>query len=336
MKPEQWGPPLWEELHRWSLTTDLPSAKAWLNRFWARVPCLKCKVGWFKLLTEHPPDFRSNQSLFAWSVAIHNAVNRHLGKPELTLQSARLRWAKMPSHEKTLVCTVLQYDRPPDGANLMLESARYHGIDVKIIGEGEKFENLYRSKIVRLYEAVGNLNGFDHILFIDGADTLFAAGLGEIFTKFAACGSDFVIAGEHYCYPFARRFEQRVPQPDKRFRFLNSGFYMATWDAWKKTMESMLNLLPDPYSEGGTTIENEDQARFYVAWLEGKINLTIDTDCRLCQCLNGTDGRWSWMSQDILWAKRPINKITNQAPCIFHCNGGEKWRMREIWEMLRT
>src|ERR1700683_2200222 len=83
MKPEQWGPPLWEELHRWSLTTDLPSANAWLNRFWARVPCLKCKVGWFKLLTEHPPDFRSNQSLFAWSVAIHNAVNRHLGKPEL-------------------------------------------------------------------------------------------------------------------------------------------------------------------------------------------------------------------------------------------------------------
>jgi hypothetical protein len=41
-----------------------------------------------------PPDFTSPEAFFAWGVALHNAVNRKLGKPELTIEEARRIWRR--------------------------------------------------------------------------------------------------------------------------------------------------------------------------------------------------------------------------------------------------
>ncbi len=86
--PRDWktlGPKLWAELH-----TKLDADRAWLDDFTARIPCGECKAHWQKLLAETPPGF--GEGFFAWGVNAHNAVNRRLGKPEITLEAARERW----------------------------------------------------------------------------------------------------------------------------------------------------------------------------------------------------------------------------------------------------
>lgn len=51
-----------------------------------------CKAGYREILKDHPFDYSSPEAFFASGVALHNAVNRKLGKPELTLEDARKLW----------------------------------------------------------------------------------------------------------------------------------------------------------------------------------------------------------------------------------------------------
>ena len=54
----------------------------------------ECKGGYQQIIAEMPPDFTSPEAFFAWGVNLHNAVNRKLGKPELTIDEALLIWRK--------------------------------------------------------------------------------------------------------------------------------------------------------------------------------------------------------------------------------------------------
>jgi hypothetical protein len=242
----------------------------------------------------------------------------------------------MSNYRKTLVATVMMYDKPPEEARMMAASARYHGIELCIVGEGVKYQSNFHAKIVTLFDALKDFTEYDHIIMADGGDTLFATGLGEMFTKWELYNSDFVIAAEGHCWPFPKKYQDITPGAPARFRFLNSGFYMATWDAWLRTMKQLHDMPFDGYTENDKTIQNEDQGRFYTAWMEKRIQVTLDTECRLSQSMSGIDKRRSFLSPDILWGRRPINKITGQAPCTFHCNGVEKWRIPELWDMLKV
>ena len=54
----------------------------------------ECKGGYQQIIAEMPPDFTSPEAFFAWGVNLHNAVNRKLGKPELTIDEALSIWRK--------------------------------------------------------------------------------------------------------------------------------------------------------------------------------------------------------------------------------------------------
>ena len=65
----------------------------WLDIWQYLIPArCDCKDGYQKIIEEYPPDFSSPDAFFAWGVALHNAVNRKLGKPELTIEEARKIW----------------------------------------------------------------------------------------------------------------------------------------------------------------------------------------------------------------------------------------------------
>lgn len=83
---------MWAELHRAALAG--PLAPEWLEGFARRVPCGACKTHWREILDAAPPD---PADPFAWSVRAHNAVNRRLGKAELSVDEARGQWAVVTS-----------------------------------------------------------------------------------------------------------------------------------------------------------------------------------------------------------------------------------------------
>lgn len=53
-----------------------------------------CRAFYAKYKMDNPPDFTSPEAFFAWGVELHNAVNRKLGKPELTIEEALSIWRK--------------------------------------------------------------------------------------------------------------------------------------------------------------------------------------------------------------------------------------------------
>jgi hypothetical protein len=85
---DEQGRQLWRELHTWALTAELTDASAWLERFQWRIPCGDCRKQWQVLLAENPPTIESNERLFAWTVFVHNIINRKLGKLEMSLAEA--------------------------------------------------------------------------------------------------------------------------------------------------------------------------------------------------------------------------------------------------------
>lgn len=78
----------WSLLHKYT-----GCDKQWLDLWVYFIPnrC-ECKTGYQHIIKELPPDFSSPDAFFAWGVALHNAVNAKLGKPEVLLEDAFSLW----------------------------------------------------------------------------------------------------------------------------------------------------------------------------------------------------------------------------------------------------
>jgi hypothetical protein len=81
----------WIALHNGSIV-DADSLAEWEKTI-PQYEC-GCRAFYADHKAEIPPDFSSPEAFFAWGVALHNAVNRKLGKPELTLEEALSIWRK--------------------------------------------------------------------------------------------------------------------------------------------------------------------------------------------------------------------------------------------------
>jgi hypothetical protein len=236
------------------------------------------------------------------------------------------------NYKKTLVIApAFGYATLPQGVQWMLQSANLHGIEVTLIGRDQPWVDFYDAKISRLWKITKDLTGYDFVIMIDATDTLFATGLGELHTKWQTYNSDFVISGEINNWPWPQRYANH-PLKDQRFGGLNSGFYMATWDAFCRTMKHLNEQKDDGYIEQGKTVKNQDQAAFWRAYMEG-LPMTIDSRCLLSQATHMIDGRWL-LNREMIWGRRPQNLWTTSFPCTFHCNGADTARLQGLVDLL--
>ena len=97
MNPSQWGPSLWRAIHFIALgfpdspsRQDIDSYKAFFFSLGDVLPCYKCSQNYQRHLKEVPldPFLVNSDSLFKWTVQLHNIVNRETGKAEMSLQDA--------------------------------------------------------------------------------------------------------------------------------------------------------------------------------------------------------------------------------------------------------
>jgi hypothetical protein len=72
---------------------------AWVKIWEDSIPSggCSCKEGYKAILKDHPFDYSSPDAFFASGIALHNAVNRKLEKPEITLDEARQIWNRTDS-----------------------------------------------------------------------------------------------------------------------------------------------------------------------------------------------------------------------------------------------
>jgi len=101
--PDTWGSTVWDTIHLicWTAPESLdPGAQMHYTAFFKSLPyvlpCASCSEHAVSHLEAVPIEnaVGSRDALFEWSVQYHNAVNKMLGKPEMSLEVARARWEK--------------------------------------------------------------------------------------------------------------------------------------------------------------------------------------------------------------------------------------------------
>lgn len=111
MLPDIWGKHLWFSIH--FIAQDYPKIptqhealiyKDFFENLWKVIPCYKCGVNYKRHLQELPLDehLGSREDLFAWTVELHNIVNRELGKPTMTLDEAKRKYSD-PDFNKNII-----------------------------------------------------------------------------------------------------------------------------------------------------------------------------------------------------------------------------------------
>ncbi len=101
MDPKIWGPPAWFFLHTMMLNYPYkPSIqqkndlKFFLINLGGVLPCPICRIHYKNHLQKFPIDnaIESKDSAFKWLVDVHNSVNRQLGKSEMSIDNAYLKY----------------------------------------------------------------------------------------------------------------------------------------------------------------------------------------------------------------------------------------------------
>lgn len=105
LTPDGWGPYFWATLHLSALgapsTIDTIQASG-LRSFYTAlpwvIPCQSCSDHLKETLQKLPLTeevLKGGASLFEWTVALHNEVNRLLGKNSVSVEKARSFWMKV-------------------------------------------------------------------------------------------------------------------------------------------------------------------------------------------------------------------------------------------------
>lgn len=108
MEPTSWGIYGWGFIHNVAL--GYPKEQTYMIKENYRqffhligdvIPCKSCSTHYKKMIADYPPDLVDRDSLFKWTVDIHNKVNKRLGKSEISYNDAYNIWLK--NTNKTLI-----------------------------------------------------------------------------------------------------------------------------------------------------------------------------------------------------------------------------------------
>jgi hypothetical protein len=98
LSPKVWGKHIWTSMHIVALgfpehpsTVERDNYSRFFTTIGDILPCSKCRDHYKKHLKELPIELylASNDTLFGWTVAVHNIVNSVNGKPTWTIDQAR-------------------------------------------------------------------------------------------------------------------------------------------------------------------------------------------------------------------------------------------------------
>ncbi len=95
LNPENWGRQGWHFIHSVMVNypddpteADKKKYKSFINSIPSVLPCPICGEHFKENLKKMPPDYASNESMWKWSVDVHNEVNKANKKPALSYDEA--------------------------------------------------------------------------------------------------------------------------------------------------------------------------------------------------------------------------------------------------------
>ena len=110
--PTVWGPFFWHTIHIVALGyssnpsyAEKRAAKEFYESLAHLIPCPICREHYVIHLQKFPitPHLDRRQDLFKWTVALHNEVNKSLGKPFVTEAESLMFYRRIGAREKSPV-----------------------------------------------------------------------------------------------------------------------------------------------------------------------------------------------------------------------------------------
>jgi hypothetical protein len=113
----QWYHCTWSTIHHLALGyPEFPSPeektnyRAFFQALGPVLPCKKCSINYQRHLLELPiePYLTNTNTLFEWTVKLHNIVNRENHKPEWTVEQARAHYLNQhkPNNQWNIVAVI--------------------------------------------------------------------------------------------------------------------------------------------------------------------------------------------------------------------------------------
>ncbi|KAJ2954356.1 hypothetical protein O0L34_g2618 [Tuta absoluta] len=224
------------------------------------------------------------------------------------------------------------------GLQRYLRSAKTYGIDVEVLGLGEKWKggdmnyqgggqkiNLLKQKLNEMMKDQANKDTI--ILFTDSYDVMFLGDMNSILSKFRSFENTKVLfSAEQFCWPEAQLAFQ-YPKSDVPNRFLNSGGFIG----YLPELAEIVNykVIDD---------KQDDQLYYTKIYLDKSLRetlkISLDHYSAIFQNLNGalsdvkltTNATQDW----------PVieNTVTKQIPLIVHGNGPSKLTLNHFGNYL--
>jgi len=190
--------------------------------------------------------------------------------------------------------------------HLLMDSAVKHGVPLSPYGIGCNPGGWGDIKVTKLLPVLEELmeEGYTHVLYTDGTDSLFVRSWEDIQQEYIALGSPVcLMSAEKDCYPF-RDLGDKFPDVGP-WRYPCAGQFMGEipwiWNRW--------NFMAKEYASHP---ECNDQGWITLEILAGRMEcLVLDSECRVFQSMSGGDIQ-----------EGPVNAVTGSRPCVVHFNGG--------------
>jgi hypothetical protein len=201
--------------------------------------------------------------------------------------------------------------------SMLLESARAHKWRIDPYGVGQQYNGFGVTKGPMLLEALrkAESDGYTHVLYTDGSDSLFIANDRELMGKYQRLGAPpMLMSTEINCYPDSYLAPQykihTTPTYPNPFAYPNAGQWFGEVHHIVLALEKVMHV-------GG----GDDQRWWLHSIATGAVNVQLDVWCDIFQnmnsptLLNGKDSL-------VVRKGRVLNKITGTFPCFLHFSGG--------------
>lgn len=197
---------------------------------------------------------------------------------------------------------------------IMFASCRKYQIDLQMYGVGRTFPAYKTMMLDWQLEYLRTVPAeYTHVLFTDGWDAFFTAGLETIERKYRDLGSPDILISAFYQLANVSDVDLQYPNcfdTSKRYCYPNRGGYLAKREAIIDAFERMLAL---PRQTG------DDCFNHYDAWQEGWYRPMLDSDCQIFQI---ADDDTVVREHDGTGEMYLLNTATGSLPCVWHHSGG--------------
>jgi len=194
----------------------------------------------------------------------------------------------------------------PDRSRIRLldESARKHMIALCGYGVGDTFygwKNMLTHYTLPVMERFLE-QGYTHVLYVDGIDSIFMSGLDEIIAKYDRYGNPPMLMSADGDKP---QINSLVFAGRRPWAFLNAG----GWIGEIKFICEQFEVLNADYGDHDADYQNW----FVKAW--PRFGVEVDHDCSIFQSMNGEPYLRPM-------GKRVLNAVTGTWPSVLHFRGG--------------